>query len=92
MSEAMQKRAQEISHEITKCKVKMLHDWYIESLISYWDYKERLFKIVNGIRQNGRNEPFSKKKFDEAWQYRNMAHEDWKTARNEILNTVLGWW
>lgn len=92
MSESMQNAAKEVSNVITRFRFKKSHDLYRYNYILYSDYKNDVFLFVNNVRKDRGNEPFSKEKFDEAWQYRTMAHENWKIARNEIINTILGWW
>lgn len=65
---------------------------YINGDMSYADYKEYCFITVNSIRNCMNFESFSKTKFDEAWQYRIMAHEDYNIAKRELQDTICGWW
>ena len=30
--------------------------------------------------------------WDEAWQYRTILHEDYKQAKIELVNAILGWY
>jgi len=36
--------------------------------------------------------PMYKKTWDEAWQFRTVLHPDYKQARIEFVNAVLGWY
>jgi hypothetical protein len=94
MSEAMQNEVLEVRKWIRRLHIKSKHRLMLEGeIVTYADYKKYLFLIVNQIREYVlKLDPFTEEKFDEAWQYRTMAHEDWEIAKDHIINTVLGWW
>lgn len=75
-----------------RLRVKSKHKQYINDEISYGDYKTYIRTIVNQVRVAMGYEPFSEEKFDEAWQYRVMAHENWDVALSEIRNVIVGFW
>ena len=77
---------------INRLRIKSMWKKYINGDISYADYKGYLFVIINPIRKAMGFDIFSYEKFDEAWQYRTMAHEKWEVAQNEIRNTIVGFW
>jgi len=65
---------------------------YQNDLISYGTFYWLSFDIVNRVRVERGNEPYSEKKFDEAWQYRVLCHENYKVAYDEMINVIFGWW
>lgn len=77
---------------VNRLRVKTSHTQYTNGEISYGEYKDRLFDVVNAIRGVTYLPYLSRAKFDDAWQYRILAHEKWDCARNEIFNVVIGWW
>lgn len=77
---------------VNRLRIKSTWVKFINGDISYGDYKDYLFAIINPIRKAMGDDIFSYEKFDEAWQYRNMAHENWEIALNEIKNTIVGFW
>lgn len=60
--------------------------------ITYGEYKQRCFEIVNAVREAVHNPPYSWKKFDEGWQYRQLCADKYGDAYNEMLNLIFGWW
>lgn len=54
--------------------------------------REAAFELCNRIRQKIEVPEYSRQKFDEGWQYRNIFIEDYKAAKEEMLNLVFGWW
>lgn len=79
--------------------------WIGREYKSVWesgDY-EQAFELCNRlrVRDNKYNkpdsklspaEPYSRDKFWEGYTYRNIFAVEWKTAKNEFLNLVFGWW
>jgi hypothetical protein len=92
MSEAVESTCKIVNKWINRLRVKSRHTAYMNDELSYSEYKWYVYITVNSIRKVLGYEPFSKSKFDEAWQYRCVAHENWEVARNEIVNIILGWW
>ena len=88
----MQSHIKEIRNLIQRMRIKSIHRKFIEDEIGDWEYKDKIRFAVNGIRWKLGIDSLSKEKFDEAWQYRTMAHENWEIAKDHIINTVMGWW
>ena len=65
---------------------------YINGNMSYADFKEYVFITVNSIRKLRDVPEYSYNKFDEGWQYRIIAHENYSVAYAELLNLIFGWW
>lgn len=82
--------------EVSKC-LQRLHyktQWtnYYDGDTSYADFKAYIFETVNAIRKQMGDKPYSYEKFDEGWQYREVCHEDYKKAYQELLDLIFGWW
>lgn len=54
--------------------------------------RKRVFEICNTIRVEMDLPPFTLEKFEDGWQYRTVFHENYRTARHEMFNLVIGWW
>jgi hypothetical protein len=65
---------------------------YADYIISYSEYKDEVFYIVNTVRARMGDEPFSRTKFEEGWQWLVLAHEKYNVAYGEMLNLIFGWW
>jgi hypothetical protein len=81
-----------IFKEMKNLRFKSFHRAYINDEISYGDFYNGMFHAVNKVRNRLGVPSYSLKKYDEGWQYRNVGAEDWKTAREEIMNLIFGWW
>jgi len=54
--------------------------------------REAAFELCNRIRQRIDVPEYSRQKFDEGYQYRNIFDIDYKAAKEEMLNLAFGWW
>jgi len=61
---------------------------------SVWEECDRdmAFELCNRIRRHIGVPEYSRRKFEEGYQYRTIFHEDFKEAKEEFLNLVFGWW
>jgi hypothetical protein len=82
----------EVGKWINRLHFKTSWTKYINDEMSYEDYKEYCFITVNSIREAMGNPAYSEKKFDEAWQYRILAHEKYSVTFDELVNVIFGWW
>lgn len=77
---------------VENSNLEELHENYMADEISYAKYRGSLFTTFNRIRVQTGVEPFSREQFDEAWQYRCLAHENWGVVEDEAINVIFGWW
>lgn len=50
------------------------------------------YKLASEICHAAFGTSIDKKMWDEAWQWRTILHPDYKRARTEFVNAVLGWY
>lgn len=50
------------------------------------------YKLANEICRAAFGTSMDKKTWDEAWQFRTVLHPNYKQARIEFVNAVLGWY
>ena len=86
------KKCREIETELFNLHFKSLWKNHINDVIPYWDFKERVFEMVNIIREKLGSWKYSHEIFDNGWQYRIIGHEKYEIAKDEMINLVFGWW
>lgn len=77
---------------LNRLRFKTLHREYCDDVLSYFEYKERVFIMVNSIRKAESLPEYSEAKFDEGWQYRNLCADNYAHALDEMSNLIFGWW
>ena len=68
-------------------------DWFRnlwENCANEYDFYEFAQAISNECGGLPAVENF--KLFDKGWQYRTVLHEDYKEAKNQFANLILGFW
>jgi hypothetical protein len=81
-----------VSKWLQRLHYKTWWENYQNDVISYATFKDYVFQTVNSIRRERGDAPYAYAKFDEGWQYRKVCYEKYKTAYDELLNLIFGWW
>ncbi|MEW6227269.1 MAG: hypothetical protein AB1700_04135 [Bacillota bacterium] len=76
----------------------------IEKLLNQQSYRRRFrdlweadadqyefYKLADEIHRKAFGSPLSLSEWDRAWQWRVVLHPDYKQAKVEFVNAVLGW-
>ena len=50
------------------------------------------YLLANDLHQAAFGAPLSPIEWSRAWQWRTVLHPDYRQARAEFINAVLGWW
>lgn len=65
--------------------------WFRNLWITNADQHE-FYKLADEICRAAFGASMSKKMWDDAWQFRTILHPDYRQARTEFANAVLGWY
>jgi len=92
MSEVMQDRVRLIGRWLNRLRFKTVWKQHMSDELDYSQFKHRVFKMVNDVRELIGSDKYDYDKFDNGWQWRNVGHENYDVAYDEMVNLIFGWW
>jgi len=79
-----------IGQEMHRLRWKSLvWEKYMKGKISYWMFKDESWKIAVRIRKAIGETYLSLEKFNEAWQYMIVGHENYRKAYSEFVRVIM---
>ena len=87
--------ARDICNQWNKVFRRLKNSYWRSRFKTLWEIcatEDEFYELANELHKCTYGEELSRQRWSEAWQYRNILHEDFNQAVIEFANAIIGWY